>query len=61
MLRDEENSLEKQLTPGRCRLSAAFSGGGRRTVAPRRTVAVRVEEANYQDLEKLAAGAFAVD
>jgi hypothetical protein len=32
MLRDEENSLEKQLTPGRCRLSAAFNGGGRRTV-----------------------------
>jgi hypothetical protein len=60
MLRDEENPLEKQLTPGRCRLSAAFSGGGRRP-SPRRTVAVTVEEANYQDLEKLAAGAFAVD
>jgi hypothetical protein len=29
--------------------------------SPRRTVAVTVEEANYQDLEKLAAGAFAVD
>jgi len=61
MLRDEEISLGEAAdawsVPSFSRLSVATAAGP----SPRRTVAVTVEEANYQDLEKLAAGAFAVD